>query len=212
MKKLLIFALALLLAPAVVFAAPAQYVAGAYFYSSHTGEADGAAGTYLAYGGAPPMSGTQAVVEFANLTSDLSSSRLYALVETGDETTVDEATTASNNTVPVAATASLSLTPAGAGSWVALYDPTTGYFEVDRISSGTAATNIVLVGTTDYAYTTATKVIELTTSGASALVANTTLSFTGGNILVGKVGEVLGWYLDGTSSCKIGALSGTYKR
>lgn len=213
MRKLLILALALLLSPALVFAAPAEYTDALYFYSSHTGEADGAAGTFLAYGGAKPMSGSQACVTFANLTSDLATARFFALVETGDETVVDVATVASDNTVPVTATTDLALTPAGAGSWVMLYDPSTGYAEVDRISSGTAATNIVLVGTTDHAYTTATRVIELTTSGASALVANTTVTFTAdGGVLCGKLGEAFGWYLDGTSACKIGALTGTYKK
>lgn len=212
MKKLILLLLAVLLVPAVVFAAPAEYTDALYFYSQHTGEADGPAGTYLAYGGAPPMSGTQACVVFANLTSDLASARLYQLVESGDETTVDEAVAASNNTVPVAATASLTLT-AGAGSWVMLYDPTTGNAEVDRISSGTAATNIVLVGTTDHAYTTSARVIELTTGGPSALVANTTVTFTGAEgVICGKMGEALGWYLDGTSACTIGSIVGTYKR
>lgn len=212
MKKLLIFALALLLAPAFAFAAPVESTVPAlWFFSSHTGEADGAAATYLAYGGAPAMSGSQACVRFANVTSDLSTARLYFLTETGDETTVDTATAASDNTVPVAATASLALTPAGAGSWVLLYDPSTGYYEVDRVSSGTAATNIVLVGTTDHAYTTATQVIELSAAGPSALVANTTVTFTG-DVFCGPMGEAIGWYLDGTSACKIGTLTGTYQK
>jgi VCBS repeat-containing protein len=211
MKKLLIFALALLLAPAFAFAAPAEYTDALYFYSSHTGEADGPAATFLSYGGAKPMSGTQACITFANVTSDLATARLFALVETGDETTVDVAVAAANTTVPVAATTDLTIT--SDGSWVMLYDPSTGYAEVDRISSGTAATNIVLVGTTDHAYTTATRVIELTTSGASNLVANTTVTFTGAEgVLCGKMGQALGWYLDGTSACRIGNIVGTYKR
>lgn len=213
MKKLLLLLIAVLMVPAFAFAAPAEYTDALYFYSSHTGEADGPAGTYLAYGGAIPHSGAQACVTFANVTSDLATGRLFALVESGDETTVDVAVSANNNTVPVAATSDLDITPAGAGSWVMIYDPSTGYAEVDRVSSGTAATNIVLVGTTDHAYTTAARVIELTAAGPSALVANTTVTFTAAEgVLCGKMGEALGWYLDGTSACRIGALTGTYKR
>lgn len=208
LKLILALTLAVALAlPIGAYASTAAYTGQAVWYVTDTGDATGPAGAFLAFGGAPPMSGAQAIIDFASVTADNAADRFYVLTETGDATTVDVAAAAAQNTLPVAATSALTLT-AGAGSWVAIWDPSTGKFEVNRISSGTAATNIVLVRNLANAYTTSTRVRELEAS-YSLPVGNGTLTTPAA--LPGKRGQVLGFYVDGTSACRLNAVSGSYK-
>lgn len=210
LKLILALTLAAALAlPIAAFASTDAYTGQAVWYVTDTGDATGPAGAYLAFGGAPPMSGSQAVVNFASATADNAADRLYILTETGDATTVDVAAAAGQTTLPVAATSALTLT-AGAGSWVAIWNEGNGNFEVNRISSGTAATNIVLVRNLANAYAVGTKVRELTPS-YSVPVGNATVTFNAGTMFPGKRGQAIGFYVDGTSACRLNAVTGSYK-
>lgn len=193
--------LALILALALPFSAmasTAENALGAYTWSTDTGDATGPAATFLAFGGMIGRSGTP-VLDFVEATSDLATARFFVLTENGDGTTTDAAYSSGGKILPVTATTAFDGT-AGAGSWVAIYNAGKTLFEINRVSSISAGVSLNLVRNTENTYASGSTVRELT-SKYSALVANTTKDFWGK--FSGEKSEVLGWYVDGTSSCRV---------
>jgi hypothetical protein len=201
MKTTMKVLLALILALAVPFtamASTAENALGALTWSTDTGDATGPAATFLAFGGMIGRAGTP-VLDLVEGTSDLASARFYLLTENGDSTMTDAAYSSGGKVLPVTATTAFDGT-AGAGSWVAIYNAGKTLFEINRVSSITAGVSLNLVRNTANTYASGSVVKELT-SKYSALVANTTKDFWGK--FNGEKGEVLGWYLDGTSACRV---------
>lgn len=212
MKTMKIF-LALFLAallPISALASTSEKTFSKFFYSTDTGDATGLASTYLAFGGTVGYGGSTPVIDFASVTADNAADRLYLLTENGDSTTMDAAYSSGGKALPVTATTSFEATTPGAGSWVAIIDYTNKKFEINRVSSISAGVSLNLVRNTANTYANGSTVKELT--GTYSLpVGNATVTFQGG-MLAGEVGEVLGWYLDGTSACRVNAISGHYEK
>ena len=206
----IILALLLCLAlPAMVGASTKETAFSDRFNSTDTGDATGPAATYLAFGGAVGFSGSTPVLDLVECTSDLATARFFLLTENGDSTTTDAAYSSGGKILPVTATTSFEADTAGAGSWIVIINPSTQKFEINRVSSLTAGASLNLVRNTANTYVSGTTVKELTVLN-SVLVANTTKDFWGG--FNGVKGKVLGWYLDGTSACRIGNVSGHYEK
>lgn len=213
MKKIfqtLAICLLTLVLPAGVFASTAETTFVKFFASTDTGDATGPAGAYLAFGGTVGYSGSTPVVDFASLTADNAADRFYLLSENGDSTTTDASYSSGGKVLPVTATTSFQADTPGAGSWVAIIDYAAKKFEVNRVSSISAGVSLNLVRNTTNTYASGSTVKELTVL-YSVPVGNATATFQGGK-LNGQIGEVLGWYLDGTSSCRINAVSGHYEK
>lgn len=208
--KVLIAVLLALLLPVAAGASTAETTFGKFFTSTDTGDATGPNGAYLAFGGAVAFGGSTPQIDFASLTSDLAGSRLYTLTENGDSTTTDAAYSSGGKILPVTATTAFEATSAGAGSWVAIQDNSNKKFEINRVSSITAGVSLNLVRNTSNTYASGAKVSELTVL-YSIPVANTTVTFQSGG-WTGERSEVMGWYLDGTSSCRINNISGHYEK
>lgn len=204
--KILFAALLALFLPFTAMASTAENAVGAYTWSTDTGDATGVAGAFLAFGGMVSRSGTP-VLDLVECTSDLATARFFVLTENGDSTTMDAAYSSGGKTLPVTATTAFEATTPGAGSWVAIYNAQKTLFEINRVSSITAGASLNLVRNTANTYASGSTVKELT-SKYSALVGAATKNFWGG--FNGEKGEVLGWYLDGTSACRIGAVTGHY--
>lgn len=206
MKRILAIALIALLLPASVFAASNTF--NRQWSVTDTCDATGPAGTYLGFGGTVGFNGMVPVAEIGNVTSDLATSAVYILTENGDSTTLDAAEVAADTNLPVTATTAFSGT-AGAGSWIAIVDFTNKKFEINRISSLTAGVSMELVRDTANAYASGSTVYELTNTLGKVVVGNTTKDWPTLR-LYGEPGEVLGLYVDGTSSCSINYIAGSY--
>jgi hypothetical protein len=208
LKSLLALLLVALVLPLAASASTAETTFTKWFLSTDTGDATGPGATYLAFGGTVSFSGSTPVIEFASVTADNAADRFYLMSENGDSTTTDEAYNAGGKILPVTATTSFQADTPGAGSWIAIQNDSTKKFEINRVSSITAGASLNLVRNTANTYASGTKVKELTVL-YSIPVGNATVTL--GQGIAGQVGEVLGWYVDGTSACRINAVSGSYK-
>ena len=200
MKKTLIVISILLAFSSVCFAEGGGW--SKYCSITDVCAANGVAATFIGMDGCPDFDGQIPVIRAANVTSDLATSRLYTLVETGDSTTLSAAEVAAETNLPVTDGTDFDGTTAGAGAFIAIVDYTNKKFEINRISSKSSTTYLELIRDTKHAYASGSTVYELEVL-SSSLIGNTTkdwFTYTS----YGKSGSVIGFYIDGTSACNIG--------
>lgn len=176
-----------------------------------TCDATGPAATYLGFGGTIGIDGQIPKAEISNVTSDLSTSKLFALTPNGDNTTTDAANASGQKTLFLTATTGLQASAAGAGSWISIVDKTKGawVWEINRVSSLAAGVSASMIRNLENTYPSGAVVRELTNTLGGPLIGNTTKDWEVWTFY-GKVDDDLAFYVDGTSSCSINYIAGGY--
>jgi hypothetical protein len=207
MKKLFAIIAASLLLAVPAFADDVTF--GTVWSSAVTCTSAGPAGVYIGMGGTVSFPGKSARVDGFNATSDLAGSTVTFLTQDNTSYTTIAATSSGSNNLLVGTTAGFDASVAGAGDYVAILYRSTKKFEINRISSITTDTSLNLVNAVANTYPIGTVVYELQNL-YSVPVGNATKAAEEAT-LYGEVGEVLGYVVNGTSSCSMNFIAGGYQ-